>query len=111
MTQERALLVLLGIIDLERHRLAARVHLGLGSAVRVARYYIHLGRFAVHYLLLLLSGELVGIRIARGGIEIPGHGPWRVTGAVSDRHYCKDQQRRDLNDVDRHGYAGRTGHA
>ena len=66
---------------------------------------MHVGCLAVDRL--LLGGELVGVGVARGGIELVGHAARRMIDAVAQGHHREDQQGRDLNhvdgDVDRRG--------
>ncbi len=61
MSQEDALVVVFGIVDDERHRLAGSVKLRLGDHVRVADDAV--GRRTVSRHLLRL--KLIGVRVAR----------------------------------------------
>src|SRR5579862_8588503 len=104
MAEEVHLVVLQWIIDLERNRLAAGVREGLGRPVGSAVDHVDL--LAINGI--LLHRELILVRLARSGVELPTDGSRRMVHAIAKSQNRKHQQRADLNNVDGNVYGGRA---
>ncbi len=107
MRKEVALLVLLRICHDERHRLARGIQLRFRHHVGVAHDIVRSLPIRRDFFGL----ELVGIRVARSGIELPAWRAGRMRRAVAESHHGKHQQRRDLNHVNRDAHRRRAGNA
>ena len=94
--QEVPFFVLRCIADAERHHFAGGVQQGLRRSVGFAQN----GFGGLPVGDRLFGGELVGIGLARGGIELVGDAARRVVHAIAQGQHREHHQRGDLYDID-----------